>query len=62
MAKENVDIGKLIDEETAKRLEVMKQEGYEWPEKADKKDVIGIALMMGVSAILILACMMGVIV
>ena len=35
---------------------------YVFPEKADKKDVIGIAAAIGVSILLIVLCMTGVII
>ena len=61
MAKEKVDIGKLIDEETEERLKIMQSDDYEWPKKAGKWNwfVMGGAII--VSGILIVLCMTGVI-
>ena len=39
----------------------MSKEDYEFPERADKKDYIGIALAVGVCLLLIILCMTGVI-
>lgn len=61
MAKDNVDIGKLIDEETERRLQIMEDPNYAWPEKAGKWDVIAIITALVISGALILACMLGVI-
>lgn len=55
------DIGKLIKEETEKRLKIMEDESYVYPEKADKKDYIAISLCVAASIALIVLCMMGVI-
>lgn len=60
MAKE--DIGKLIDEETKRRLDIMQQEDYVFPEKAGRKDVIAILTLIVICMVLIAGCMMGVIV
>lgn len=60
MAKE--DIGKLIDEETKRRLDIMQQENYVFPEKAGRKDVIAILTLIVICTVLIAGCMMGVIV
>ena len=56
-----VDIGKLIDEETDRRLRAMEQPDYEFPPRATRWDWIAIVTLIAVSAGLILACMMGVI-
>ena len=61
MAKEKVDIGKLIDEETEKRLEIMESPDYEWPKKAGKWNWIVMAGAIIVSLVLIVLCMIGVI-
>lgn len=55
-------IEELIYEETDQRLKEMVAPGYQFPEKADKMDVIGIIAAIGVSMLLIVLCMMGVIV
>ncbi len=60
MAKE--DIGKLIGEETKRRLEIMQQEDYIFPEKAGRRDVIAVLTLIVVCVALIAGCMMGVIV
>lgn len=60
MAKE--DIGKLIDEETKRRLEIMQQKDYIFPKKAGRKDVIVILTLIIICMVLIAGCMTGVIV
>lgn len=55
-------IEELIYEETDKRLKEMASPDYVFPEKADKKDVFGIAAAIGVSILLIVLCMTGVII
>lgn len=62
MANNPMDIGAIIAEETAKRLETMKKPDYEFPEKIGKKDAIAIIITIVVCGLLILGCMMGVIV
>ena len=52
----------MIYEETDKRLKEMASPDYVFPEKADKKDVFGIAAAIGVSILLIVLCMTGVII
>lgn len=54
-------IEELIYEETDERLKKMASPGYVFPEKIDKKDVMGIVLTIGVCVVLIILCMMGVI-
>ena len=54
-------IEELIYEETDRRLKEMASEGYQFPEKADKKDVFGILATVAVCMILIILCMTGVI-
>lgn len=60
-AKEKIDIGKLIDEETEKRLDMMQSPDYEFPTKAGAWNwfVIGGAILA--SLVLIVLCMTGVI-
>lgn len=55
-------IEELIYEETDRRLKEMRSENYRFPAEADKTDWIGIAAIIGVSALLIILCMAGVIV
>ena len=59
---EKVDIGKLIDEETEKRLDLMQNPDYVFPKKAGKGDVIAIVVSIMICAALIIGCMTGVIV
>ena len=61
MEKEKVNIGALIDEETERRLAIMEDPNYEWPQKAGKGDVIAIVVTIAVCALLIIGCMTGVI-
>lgn len=55
-------IEELIYEETDQRLKEMATPDYPWPRKADKKDAIAIVAGIGVSLLLIILCMTGVIV
>ena len=55
------DIGKLIDEETDRRLAIMEKPDYEFPPKATSWDWVAIVALIVVSSVLILACMTGVI-
>lgn len=55
------DIGKLIDEETDRRLAVMEKPDYEFPPRATVWDWVAIVALIVVSSVLILACMTGVI-
>ena len=55
-------IEELIYEETDKRLKEMASPDYVFPEKTDKKDIIGIVAAIGVSILLIVLCMTGVII
>ncbi|MBR1863287.1 MAG: hypothetical protein IJ806_04295 [Ruminococcus sp.] len=59
MSSESLE--QIIYDETEKRLAEMSKEDYEFPERADKKDYIGIALAVGVCLLLIILCMTGVI-
>ena len=54
-------IEELIYEETDLRLKQMASPDYVFPEKADKKDAIGILVSIGVCLLLIILCMTGVI-
>lgn len=54
-------IEKVIYDETDKRLKEMGAPEYQFPEKADFKDVIWMAALAGVSCLLIVLCLMGVI-
>ena len=51
----------LINEETAKRLEIMEQPDYEFPKRMGKGDFVIIAVAVAVSLVLIALCMTGVI-
>ena len=55
-------IEELIYEETDQRLKEMAAPDYPWPQKADKKDAIAIVAGIGISLLLIVLCMTGVIV
>lgn len=55
------DIGKLIDEETDRRLAIMEKPDYEFPPRATVWDWVVIVALIVVSSVLILACMTGVI-
>lgn len=55
-------IEELIYEETDQRLKEMAKPDYPWPRKADKNDAIAIIVGIGVSLLLIILCMTGVIV
>lgn len=55
-------IEELIYEETDQRLKEMQEPGYQFPQKADKSDVIGIVAGISISLLLIILCMTGVIV
>ena len=54
-------IDELIYEETDSRLKEMSAPDYVFPQKADKKDVIGIVVLSVASILLIILCMVGVI-
>ena len=54
-------IEELIYEETDQRLKEMASPNYQFPEKADKSDIIGIVISIVISTILIILCMTGVI-
>lgn len=54
-------IEKVIYDETDKRLKEMSTPEYQFPEKADFKDVIWIAVLAGACCLLIVLCLMGVI-
>ena len=55
-------IEELIYEETDRRLKEMAAPDYPWPRRADKKDAIAIVTGIGISLLLIILCMTGVIV
>ena len=55
-------IDEMIYEETSKRLKEMSSPDYQFPEKADKKDAIGIIASCAICLVLIVLCMTGVIV
>ncbi len=54
-------IEELIAEETAARLKEMGSKTYQFPKKATVADAIGIVCAIGVSLVLIVLCMTGVI-
>ena len=54
-------IEELIYEETDQRLKEMASPGYQFPQKADRKDMIGIVVGIVASLLLIVLCMVGVI-
>ena len=54
-------IEELIYEETDQRLKEMAAPGYRFPEKADRKDAIGIVISIAICLFLIILCMTGVI-
>lgn len=54
-------IDELIYEETDQRLKEMASPEYVFPEKADRKDAIGIVAAIAVCLLLIILCMTGVI-
>ena len=55
-------IEELIYEETNQRLKEMAATDYPWPRKTDKRDAVAIVVGIGISLLLIILCMMGVIV
>lgn len=55
-------IEELINQETELRLKEMADPEYRFPQKIDVKDVVGIIAAAGVSLLLIVLCMTGVIV
>ena len=59
MGQENIE--KMIYEETERRLKIMESPGYEFPGPIRKADILGIVFAVGISAVLIFLCMMGVI-
>lgn len=59
MAKE--DIGKIIDDETKRRLDIMSDPNYQFPDRFKKADVVAIIASITACGILILECMLGVI-
>ena len=54
-------IEELIYEETDQRLKEMSSPDYQFPQKADKKDVTGIIVSIAVCLVLIVLCMTEVI-
>ena len=61
MSEEKTDIGRLIYEETEKRLEIMQSPDYEWPQKAGSWNLFVICGLTAVCLLLIVLCMTGVI-
>ncbi len=60
-SNEKPSIGQLIDEETAKRIDIMGSPNYEFPKRITKVDVFFIIAGIAVSMFLIILCMTGVI-
>lgn len=60
MQKEK-SIEEMIYEETKKRLDIMKSPDYVFPKRIATVDVAGIIGGVGISVVLILFCMLGVI-
>lgn len=60
MSQENME--EIIYNETEKRLSIMEKPDYEFPKSVGKADYIGIMAGIGVSLILIILCVTGVIV
>lgn len=58
---ETPDIGKMIEEETARRLEIMLAPGYGFPPSAGAWNYWAIGAIVAASATLIILCMAGVI-
>lgn len=54
-------IEEVINEETEKRLAEMQSPDYVFPKKMDSHDFIAILASMGICALLMALCMMGVI-
>ncbi len=54
-------IEEVIYEETSQRLKEMAAPGYQWPHKANRADIIGIAASCAFCVLLIILCMVGVI-
>ena len=61
MAKEKIDIGQIIYDETEKRLDEMSSSEYEWPKKAAKWNYVVIVASIVICLALIIMCMTGVI-
>ncbi len=58
---ENQSIEELIYDETKKRLTEMESGTYEFPKRITSSDKIAICTMLGISLLLIVLCMVGVI-
>ena len=59
--KNEVSIEKLINEETKRRLDLMEEKDYEFPERFSKMDYRWAGICVGVNLILIILAMSGVI-
>lgn len=59
---EQESIEKMIYDETENRLTMMESYDYEFPKQINGKDIIGIVVAVGVSLLLIVLCITGVIV
>ena len=54
-------IEELIYEETDQRLKEMADPSYQFPQEADRRDILGIIAAASISLLLIILCMTGVI-
>ena len=59
--KNEVSIEKLINEETKRRLDLMEEKDYEFPERFSNMDYLWSGICVGVNLILIILAMSGVI-
>lgn len=59
---EQESLEKMIYDETEKRLKIMEGSEYVFPKRIGKMDVAGILVAIGLSMLLIILCMLGVIV
>ena len=59
--KNEVSIEKLINEETKRRLDLMEEKDYEFPERFSKMDYLWAGICVGVNLILIILAMSGVV-
>ena len=59
--KNEVSIEKLISEETKRRLDLMEDKDYVFPERFSKRDYLVGGICVGVNLILIILAMCGVI-
>lgn len=62
VSSEELSLEELIMDETSKRLNEMGKPDYEFPAKIGRSDVIAMLVGGGISVVLIILCMIGVIV